>query len=99
LDDVGVRPARTAQRVGVLLGVLLLTVACAGSGTGSTPAAPEPQVTSRPLDSSFVAVDGSGFPAGSAATVTGTTPQGSTTVTVTTDGDGGLRTSVPVPDG
>ena len=86
------------QRACVLLGVLLLTVACAGGGS-TTAAAPAPQVTSRPLGSSFVAVDGSGFPAGSAAMVTGTTPQGSTTVTVTTDGDGGLRTSVPVPDG
>ena len=82
------RPGLRAPALGVCL--LLLAILATACGTPSAPA-PVPQVTSRQLDSSFVAVDGLRIPAGSlAATVTGTTPQGSTTVTVTTDNDGGV---------
>lgn len=70
--------------------VLLLSGACArtavtapgGSGGGT------PTLTSKPLGDTFVAVDGTGFPAQTPAVVTGTTPQGSSTVNVSTDGAG-----------
>jgi Right handed beta helix region len=70
-------------------------VACGSSGGPPPPI----QLTGRPLGSSFVAVTGTGFPAGTAAVVTGTTPQGATTVNVTTDQFGELTTSVVVPNG
>ncbi len=84
----------------LVLTVLLLAVACGQPGTGSKQSsASVPQLSSRPLGSSFVAVIGSGFPVGSAALVTGTTPRGSSMVNVTTDSGGGINTSVAVPDG
>ena len=81
------------------LSVVLLGFWVAACGT--TPSGPPPpaQLVGRPLGSAFVAVTGSGFPAGTAAVVTGTTPQGATTVNVTTDQFGELATSVAVPDG
>lgn len=86
----GLRPA---------LGVLLLGLWAAACGTTSTPAPVVPQLTSRALGSSFAAVSATGFPASSPAVVTGTTPQGTTTVNVTTDPRGEITTSVPVPEG
>jgi hypothetical protein len=51
------------------------------------------------LGSAFAAVTGTGFPATSPAVVTGATPQGTTTINVTTDSRGQIATSVPIPDG
>jgi hypothetical protein len=81
------------------LSVVLLGFWVAACGT--TPSGPPPpaQLVGRPLGSAFVAVTGSGFPAGATAVVTGTTPQGATTVNVMTDARGELLTSVAVPDG
>ena len=68
------------------LGVMLLAmVAACGTSTAPPPSAPlQPELTSRPLGSAFAAVTGTGFPASSPAVVTGTTPQGTTTINVTT---------------
>jgi hypothetical protein len=80
--------------LGLCLLLLALWVTACGSGPASVP-----QVTGRPLGDSFVAVEAHGFPVVSKASVTGTTPQGATTVDVTTDTVGRLTASVPVPDG
>ena len=66
------------------LGVMLLAmVAACGTSTAPPPSAPlQPELTSRPLGSAFAAVTGTGFPASSPAVVTGTTPQGTTTINV-----------------
>ena len=77
--------------------LLLLAIWATACGTSGPPSAP--QVTGRPLGNSFVAVDALGFPVVSKAAVTGTTPQGATTVDATTDTVGRLTASVPVPDG
>ena len=90
------RPGLRAPALGVCL--LLLAILATACGTPSAPA-PVPQVTGRPLGSSFVAVEALGFPASSKAAVAGTTPQGATTVEGTTDQAGRLNASVPVPDG
>jgi Right handed beta helix region len=90
-----------------MLGLLLVGafgVACGRAGTppggvagsGGAPAA-TPHLTSTPLGFAFVAVTGSGFPAGASAQVTGTTPQGASTVEVAVDGGGNLATSLAVP--
>jgi hypothetical protein len=97
-DDAGRGARRWPRALGTGLGVLLLALWVAACGTPNTPL-PAPQVTSRALGSSFAAVTGTGFPPSSAAVVTGTTPQGTTTVDVTTDQRGELLTTVPVPDG
>ena len=80
----------------ICLGMVLVGVS--GCATSAPPPAPL-QVTGRALGSSFVAVDATGFPAGATATVTGTSPQGSSTLTVQTDQYGSLGTSIQVPDG
>jgi hypothetical protein len=90
------RPGLRAPALGVCL--LLLAILATACGTPSAPA-PVPQVTGRPLGSSFVAVEALGFPSSSKAAVAGTTPQGATTVEGTTDQAGRLNASVPVPAG
>lgn len=84
-----------------LLGVLLLALVAAACGTPADQPAPSgpPQLAGRALGGGFVAVSGSGFPAGSSASVVGTTPQGETTLTVPTDASGRFGASVPVPEG
>jgi hypothetical protein len=51
------------------------------------------------LGATFVGVGGSGFSVSAPAVVTGTTPQGTTTVNAMTDNGGRLNTSIPVPQG
>jgi hypothetical protein len=103
--DPGVGPSvppgdrRRLQRPALVLSTLLLTFWAAACGTTASGPAPAPQLTGRALGSAFVAVDGTGFPTSTAAVVTGVTPQGPTTVDVTTDRAGALTTSIPVPDG
>jgi hypothetical protein len=80
------------------LSILLFGFLAAACGTPSGPPPPA-TLQGRALGSSFVAVDGTGFPTGSAALVTGTTPKGATTVDVSTDRSGSLSTTIPVPDG
>ncbi len=82
-----------------MLGLCLLLLAIWATACGTSGPAPAPQVTGRPLGDSFVAVEALGFPVVSKASVTGTTPQGATTVDATTDTVGRLTASVPVPDG
>ena len=80
------------------MGVVLIAMVAA-CGTSTAPSAPSPpELTSRPLGSAFAAVTGTGFPATSPAVVTGATPQGTTTINVTTDSRGQIATSVPIPD-
>ena len=89
----GSRPARRV--LAIVVGVLL--VGLSGCATSAPPPGPL-QVSGRALGSSFVAVDGTGFPVNASAQVTGTTPEGATTtVQVTTDQYGDLGTSVEVP--
>ena len=81
----------------LVLGIGLMMIglsACATSGP-----APPVQLTGRALGDSFVAVTGAGFPVNAGAQVTGSTPQGTSTVTVTTDRYGNIGTSVAVPQG
>jgi hypothetical protein len=81
------------------LGVCLLLLAIWATACGTSTPAPVPQVTGRPLGSSFVAIEASGFLPTSPAVVTGSTPQGPATVNSSTDRAGRLMTSVPVPAG
>jgi hypothetical protein len=101
-EDRAVRhPLRRA--VAAAAGLLLLAaVAACGTTTpgGGDTAAPAPAaLTGRALGSGFVGVSGTGFPVGAPVTVTATTPQGTTTVDLTTDDTGRLGASVAVPDG
>ncbi len=68
-----------------------------GPPSGGGPSTP--QLSARPLGSTFVGIGGSGFPATTPAVVTGTTPQGTSTVNAMTDNGGRLNTSVAVPEG
>jgi hypothetical protein len=86
-------PRSWVRALALVVGLLVIGVS--GCATSAPP--PPVQLAGRALGSSFVAVTGTGFPVNTAAQVTGTTPQGTTTVAVTTDQYGGLGTSVEVP--
>ena len=103
LSGTGGRAAAPRSR-GAWPVLAALVLALGLSACGTTPTAPPaptgpPQLAGRPLGDTFVAVSGSGFPASAATSVTGTTPQGATTFTVTTDASGQFGASFPVPDG
>ena len=92
-------PGRPRGRRRPALGLCLLLLAIWATACGTSGPTPAPQVTGRLLGDTFVAVEALGFPVVSKASVTGTTPQGATTVDATTDTIGRLTASVPVPDG
>jgi Right handed beta helix region len=115
------RQARQSRRsrsaaLPVLLSLLLVSVFGVACGRAVTPAmgstaatgvapATSPHLTSTPLGYAFVAVNGSGFPADTSATVAATTPHepstvegpGDGAVDVAVDDDGNLATTLAVP--
>ena len=96
------RRARCLRSLALLIGLMLAAACMAACATGAPAGGPgaagsSPQLSARPLGSTFVGVGGSGFPVTTPAVVTGTTSAVTTTVNAMTDDRGALNTSVPVP--